>query len=519
MLAALLLLYAVLSLCMAALVLRADPALPARIMGAIFLCDAVAAAARGALVLHGATLPSLAGVVLRVVPGLVVLFLALSFVYTFPHRRSVPWALRLLFLGLVLLGFQRWLATSSLGALYVLALPTALLAMGLIGRSFWMHRARHEHRGSLMMAAAFLLRWTWAGAITTAIARGVLPTARIALDLAIADAAVLLLSDAILAAIILRHGVFRIGGVVTEALLLATMIAGLIAVVLTGIELSLRLIQSPLPLRLVLLLLALVPAALVGPLRWARSRLETALLAQNQALEARTQHMAQELQTARPLAALGTLAAAIAHDIRTPLTSVQMNVQILRRKAQLPPDDIEHLDIALEEILRLNDKVSEILEFAKPIVLRRVPSELSEIVEEASRALAPLQESRRVAVRMELPPLPPLSVDPGRLRTVFENLLENAIQASSAGAGADAEVLVRGQLASDHVIIAVADRGKGIAPAHLHRLFEPFFTTRDDGTGLGLAIVQKLVQAHGGSVSVATELGQGSTFTVRLPVI
>jgi two-component system sensor histidine kinase HydH len=196
-----------------------------------------------------------------------------------------------------------------------------------------------------------------------------------------------------------------------------------------------------------------------------------------------------------------------------------MNVQILRRKLQRPDDDREHLDIALEELARLDRSVAEILDFAKPVKLTSEPIDIAELIETTTRSLTPILSERGVAVRIE-PRAPAhgdaLTVhgDPQRLRQVLTNLVDNAANASRPGA----EVTLRAAVTGDRcVAIEVEDHGRGIGPDDLPRIFEPFFTTRPDGTGLGLAIVHKVVRAHGGDVKVRSTPGSGSTFTITLP--
>jgi len=224
-----------------------------------------------------------------------------------------------------------------------------------------------------------------------------------------------------------------------------------------------------------------------------------------------------ELHDARRLAALGQFAAAIAHDIRTPLTSISLNMQILRRKLQLSDDDREHLDIALEELARLDRSVAEILDFAKPVKLSSEPIDVTELIEATKRNLSPVLYERGVAVRVEpADPVDLLTVhgDPQRLRQVLTNLVDNAANASRPGT----EVTLRASATGDrHVAIEIEDHGRGIGPDDLPRIFEPFFTTRPDGTGLGLAIVHKVIRAHGGDIRVRSTLGGGSTFTITLP--
>lgn len=224
--------------------------------------------------------------------------------------------------------------------------------------------------------------------------------------------------------------------------------------------------------------------------------------------------MAGELDDANRLAALGAFAAAIAHDIRTPLTSVQLNVQMLRRKLALPADDMEHLDIALVELRRLDAHVKELLDYAKPLQLQRETVELRDLADDAARTIAPvLGERGQILSRDHAAALPPVAVDPTRLRQVLWNLLDNAAKASPPGA----TIALRTRPHGDRVAIDVIDHGTGIAAPDLARVFEPFFTTRPDGTGLGLAICQKVVRGHGGEIAVRSEPAAGSTFTIVLP--
>jgi len=221
----------------------------------------------------------------------------------------------------------------------------------------------------------------------------------------------------------------------------------------------------------------------------------------------------RELEDARRLASLGQFAAAIAHDIRTPLTSISLNVQILRRKLQLSDDDREHLDIALEELARLDKSVAEILDFAKPVRLTSESIDVGELIETAAKGLSPVLSERGVALRTE-PATFTVQGDPQRLRQVLVNLVGNAADASKPGA----QVTLRASATDDRqVAIEVEDHGRGINTDDLPRIFEPFFTTRPDGTGLGLAICHKVVRAHGGDIRVRSTIGGGSTFTVLLP--
>lgn len=234
---------------------------------------------------------------------------------------------------------------------------------------------------------------------------------------------------------------------------------------------------------------------------------------ENYGLFAEMLRLRSELEETKRLAALGAFAAAVAHDLRTPLTSVLMNVQILRGKARLPPDDMEYFDIALEELRRVNGHISELLDYAKPVQVKPAAVDLSELAEDAAKGLGPILSERQLSLVREYAEVPHVLADPGRLRQVVLNVLENAAQASSPGGS----IHLRTRRQNGHIELEVADRGRGISEENLPKIFEPFFTTRPDGTGLGLAIAQKLVRAHGGEIRVQSTVGQGTTFTILLP--
>jgi len=226
--------------------------------------------------------------------------------------------------------------------------------------------------------------------------------------------------------------------------------------------------------------------------------------------------LGRELEESRRLAALGSFAAAIAHDIRTPLTSIAMNVQILRTRSNLSESDREYLDIASEEITRLNASVAEILDYARPLQLRRRPVAPKELLDDVARTLAPVLAERSIGLDVQLAcpeDSPPPLADERALRQLLINLIENAANASPRGS----TVTVQAELDPTRLILRVVDHGQGIAPENLQRIFEPFFTTRPDGTGLGLAIAQKIVRGHQGEITVRSEPDRGTTFEVTLP--
>ena len=237
----------------------------------------------------------------------------------------------------------------------------------------------------------------------------------------------------------------------------------------------------------------------------------------NSLLDQRASELQSQLDASRRLATLGSFAAAIAHDIRTPLTSIKMNVQMIRARSDIPVEARECADTALDELRRLNDYVSGMLDYVKPVELRAAEFDLWLLIEETARTVQSLLESRKVELRCDpddARALPLVRADVTRIKQVLVNLLENAVEASRPGGSIH---ITTSMASADRIAIRLIDHGHGIEPGILERIFEPFFTTRDDGTGLGLSIVKKLVVAHGGAVRVDSVVGEGSTFTVELP--
>jgi signal transduction histidine kinase len=224
-----------------------------------------------------------------------------------------------------------------------------------------------------------------------------------------------------------------------------------------------------------------------------------------------------ELVTKKQLAAVGELAAAIAHEVRNPLAVIVNAVAGLRRSAVRDEDRTMLLGIVDEEAARLNRLVTDLLRFARPVSVKRSPVSLLELANR-SRSSAML-DGHQIVVRMdEDPELQTVWVDPSLFRLVFDNLVENACQAMKSG-GTVQIVVRRGQLRGEAAVrIEIADSGQGMEQGVRERALDPFFTTRPSGTGLGLPIVHRIVEAHGGEIHLDSEEGQGTTVTLLLPL-
>jgi signal transduction histidine kinase len=249
----------------------------------------------------------------------------------------------------------------------------------------------------------------------------------------------------------------------------------------------------------------------IAPLRSKQSSDGGYVLIFNDVMQKKTLQL--ELEENRRLAALGRFAAAIAHDIRTPLSSIRMSVQILRSRVDLPPDDMEYFDLTLEAIGRLGREVEELLDFTKPIVLRAEDVRVSDILEDVRDTVAARAIEREVEVRLNVDSSLSVPVDEMRVRQALVNLVDNALQATMPGG----VVRLEAERQGEQVVIRVKDSGIGIDEKNLERIWDPFFTTRPDGTGLGLAIVKKTITAHGGAIYVRSEPGVETCFELALP--
>ena len=223
-----------------------------------------------------------------------------------------------------------------------------------------------------------------------------------------------------------------------------------------------------------------------------------------------------ELVTKKQLAAVGELAAAIAHEVRNPLAVIVNAVAGLRRSFISDEDRSMLLRIVEEEAGRLNRLVTDLLRFARPVSVKRTPVALLEL---ANRCRLNAGESFDVRVSIEDDPdVQTVDVDPNLFRIVFDNLVSNACQ--SMGTSGVVEIKIgRGGIGEEPAVrIEIKDSGHGMEPQVLERALDPFFTTRPSGTGLGLPIVHRIVEAHGGEIVLDSDEGEGTTVTLLVPM-
>jgi PAS domain S-box-containing protein len=211
------------------------------------------------------------------------------------------------------------------------------------------------------------------------------------------------------------------------------------------------------------------------------------------------------------LAAIGEMAATVAHEIRNPLGGIRGFATFLAD--DIKPEDPRRrlVDKILEGVQSLERVVNELLEYTRPVDLSLRPAPCAGIVQAALGFLK--YDSRQISIMTEIDPRHRVLADAGKMRQVFLNILLNAVQ-SIEGRG---EILVSAAADANTVTVAFRDSGCGIAAEQLGQIFSPFFTTKEKGTGLGLAVCAKVVEGHGGEIRAESELGRGSTISVRLP--
>jgi two-component system, NtrC family, sensor kinase len=216
------------------------------------------------------------------------------------------------------------------------------------------------------------------------------------------------------------------------------------------------------------------------------------------------------------LATLGQLAAQLAHEIGTPLSSVSGHIQLGLLQRDLPAPLRERLEVSAREVERISKIVRDYLDSTRPLEPERQPTQLPTLLEEAIELVRGTDPAPRATVTCAVDSsLGAVVTDAGLLRQIVVNLISNALDAVNRVG----TVAITASAEDTDVLITVSDTGHGIAPDDLRRIFEPFYTTkgRGKGTGLGLAICRQLTAALGGSISVESQPGQGSTFYVRLP--
>jgi two-component system NtrC family sensor kinase len=235
----------------------------------------------------------------------------------------------------------------------------------------------------------------------------------------------------------------------------------------------------------------------------------------------------RKLSQSEKLAALGQVAGAMAHQIGTPLNSISGYIQLMLQEGNLQSKDQDRLKIIESQLDRLADSIKKLLSFTRQPKPQLRPLDINEVLEELIHLSEPWLHARNIKLLSSFSSnLPPVLGDPMHLQTLFLNLIANALDAMPQGGQLTIrtrQVLSQTSLEKNGgwVEISIADTGIGITEESKKRIFDPFFTTKKtgEGTGLGLAICEQIIEEHSGRLDVASEVGKGSTFFVRVPVL
>ena len=227
-------------------------------------------------------------------------------------------------------------------------------------------------------------------------------------------------------------------------------------------------------------------------------------------------NLEKRLYDSQKLAALGQLSAGIAHEVRNPLSSIKMSLQILEKRMSPEGNDLKRFKIAQKEVEHLEELVNNVLVFAKPMEPKMVPVDLAKIIDQVLALAEKGIADKQIDVKIDFKNIPPVTVDAGMITDAFLNIVRNAVDA------VETEGLIKitlRNLSCDYpsVSVEIKDNGCGIEEADLPHLYNPFFTRKKYGTGLGLSHVVKIIEMHHGTIDIVSEKGKGTKVCVTLP--
>jgi len=224
----------------------------------------------------------------------------------------------------------------------------------------------------------------------------------------------------------------------------------------------------------------------------------------------------REVARSQRLASVGRLAAGVAHEIRNPLSSIKGFATYFKERYPDQPDDQQTADIMIQEVDRLNRVVGQLLEFARPISVKRQPISLQALLNDSIKLIKNRAAEKNISIQTQNnTQVDEVRIDPDRINQVLLNLYLNAIASMENGGELKVEISSDGQ--HRNVVIQVSDTGGGISRKNLSKIFEPYFTTKSTGTGLGLAIAHNIIEAMGGKITVESDKEVGTTFSITIP--
>jgi signal transduction histidine kinase len=242
----------------------------------------------------------------------------------------------------------------------------------------------------------------------------------------------------------------------------------------------------------------------------------------NQELQKRVHEKSDALQSAQneivqseKLAAMGYLSAGVAHEIRNPLNSISLFIQLMRQTST-EPDQLEYQAKILKEVERIDSIIRKLLDASRRNRVISPNVQIDQVIDNAIEAFSPQIETRKIVVERQYHCIPsPITADPDELEQIFTNLFLNAMDAMGHGGRLAIEVSEK----EGKVLVRVGDTGNGIAADVLPNIFEPFFSTKSRGTGMGLPVAQRIARMYEGSMEVESSSHEGTTFRLEFPIV
>jgi two-component system sensor histidine kinase HydH len=225
--------------------------------------------------------------------------------------------------------------------------------------------------------------------------------------------------------------------------------------------------------------------------------------------------MENEVTRSRHLNSIGSLAAGVAHEIRNPLSSIKGFAVYFKERLSGNKEDEQMADVMIQETERLNRVISQLIEFARPLELKKEKVQFVELVQHTVKLIAADAQKNKISVEIDaVADLPEVEVDPDKIKQVLLNIFLNSLAALKDGG----KLIIALELKADNLTVIISDNGAGIKKLDLLRIYDPYFTSKPAGTGLGLAVVQKIMEAHGGKINVESTAGQGTKVFLFFPL-
>ncbi len=228
-------------------------------------------------------------------------------------------------------------------------------------------------------------------------------------------------------------------------------------------------------------------------------------------------NLEKKLYESQKLSALGQLSAGIAHEIRNPLSSIKMSLQILTKRMNPEGNDLKRFKIAEKEVDHLEMLVNNILAFAKPVEPKKMPVDLSKVLEQALALSEKEITDKKIEIQTEFSDVSPVTVDAAMMADAFLNVIRNAVEASKEYG----KIKISLRYAYENrqsVVVEIKDEGSGIDAEDMPHIFNPFFTRKNYGTGLGLSLVKKIIDIHQGIIDIFSKNNEGTKVLIILPL-